>query len=198
MSDISAHPGKPICNRKEPLRIGRLFCYREGDVKAHSLLAVEWHQSKSFESCRGCLAGDPSGEAASAPPLGELLSECEAEGVYCVGCCRLIVSTAPIGEALSLPQRRSRLGSPRGCCRAQRFFQNDLPGAIIPRLKAAERSEAEGFTHSVDEQTPPPHVRSAPPLRLALRNRRYTPFIAPHSLCDSLRAARGFFVTPPG
>ena len=94
--------------------MGRLFCYREGDVKAHSLLAVEWHQSKSFESCRGRLAGDPSGEAASAPPLGELLSECEAEGVYCVGCCRLIVSTAPVGEALSLPQRRSRLGSPPG------------------------------------------------------------------------------------
>ena len=30
-----------------------------------------------------------------------------------------------------------------------------IAGAIIPRLKAAERSEAEGFTHSVYEQTPP-------------------------------------------
>ena len=32
----------------------------------------------------------------------------------CVGYCRLIVSTAPVGEAPSLPQRRSRLGSPVG------------------------------------------------------------------------------------
>ena len=35
------------------------------------------------------------GEAALAPPLGELLSEREAEGVYFVGCCRLTVSTTP-------------------------------------------------------------------------------------------------------
>ena len=32
-------------------------------------------------NCRGRLAGDPSGAAALAPPLGELLSEREAEGV---------------------------------------------------------------------------------------------------------------------
>ena len=32
-------------------------------------------------------------------PLGELLSEREAEGVYFVGCCRLTVSTTPVGAA---------------------------------------------------------------------------------------------------
>ena len=49
-----------------------------------------------------------------------------------------------VGEAHSLPLARSALGS---------LFEG-----------AAERSEAEGFTHSINGQTPPPHVRSAPPL----------------------------------
>ena len=69
-----------------------------------------------------------SGEAALAPSLRELLSEREAEGVrYDEWTCTYGFAALTVGEALSLPLRRSRLGSTeRG---------------------AAERSEAEGFTH---------------------------------------------------
>ena len=53
-------------------------------------------------------------EVPLAPPLGELLSECEAEGVRFAGWYKPMISAAPVGEALSLPLRRSRLGFPPG------------------------------------------------------------------------------------
>ena len=58
---------------------------------------------------------------------------------------RLQNRTRHVGEALSLPKRRSRLGSPE-------------------RGAGSPNGLTEGFFYSVDEQTPPPHVRSAPPL----------------------------------
>ena len=42
-------------------------------------------------------------EAPLAPSLRELLSEREAEGVFFVCCSRLMVSAAPVGEALMPP-----------------------------------------------------------------------------------------------
>ena len=77
-----------------------------------------------------------------------------------------MISAAPVGEALSLPLRRSRLGSPE-------------------RGAGSPDGLTEGFSRSVYGQTPPPHVRSAPfnNRMIAPGNHNFERFAA---LCNTL------------
>ena len=57
----------------------------------------------------------------------------------------------PTGRQIGDPLARSASWLPRGCCRAQRIFQNDdCRGQSYRNEKAAERSEADEGWRQVD------------------------------------------------